>query len=184
VFRRLLSNIARALDRHGIPYMIIGGQALLLYGEPRLTKDIDVTLGVGVEGFVKVKTAIEELGLRMLPEDPEGFLHKTLVLPAIEESSGIRVDFIFSFSVYERKAIERARPVKLGDISVNFASLEDLIIHKVVAGRARDVEDIKSILLKTPKYDETYISKWLAELDASLGEHYTELYRNLKDEFR
>jgi hypothetical protein len=34
------------------------------------------------------------------------------------------------------------------------------------------------------KYDETYISRWLGELGASLGEHYTELYRNLKDEFR
>ena len=26
--------------------MIIGGQAVLLYGEPRLTRDIDITLGV------------------------------------------------------------------------------------------------------------------------------------------
>jgi hypothetical protein len=29
--------------------MIIGGQAVLLYGEPRLTKDIDITLGVNVD---------------------------------------------------------------------------------------------------------------------------------------
>jgi len=29
--------------------MVIGGQAVLLYGEPRLTRDIDITLGIGVE---------------------------------------------------------------------------------------------------------------------------------------
>lgn len=34
--------------------MIIGGQAVLLYGEPRLTKDLDVTLGIGLEGFDKI----------------------------------------------------------------------------------------------------------------------------------
>ena len=29
--------------------MLIGGQAVLLYGEPRLTRDIDITLGVDVD---------------------------------------------------------------------------------------------------------------------------------------
>ncbi|GAH87084.1 unnamed protein product, partial [marine sediment metagenome] len=29
--------------------MIIGGQAVLLYGEPRLTRDIDVTLGDDID---------------------------------------------------------------------------------------------------------------------------------------
>ena len=46
MFERLLSRLAAALDSAKIPYMIIGGQAVLLYGEPRLTKDIDITLGI------------------------------------------------------------------------------------------------------------------------------------------
>ncbi len=44
MFTRILKQIASALDKAGIPYMVIGGRAVLLYGEPRLTKDIDVTL--------------------------------------------------------------------------------------------------------------------------------------------
>jgi hypothetical protein len=35
--------------------MVIGGQAVLLYGEPRLTKDIDITLGEGIESLEKIK---------------------------------------------------------------------------------------------------------------------------------
>jgi len=35
--------------------MVIGGQAVLLYGEPRLTKDIDITLGKGIESLEKIK---------------------------------------------------------------------------------------------------------------------------------
>src|SRR3989304_4754174 len=149
--------------------MIIGGQALLIYGEPRLTKDIDITLGVGIEELVRVKTPIEKLGLKVLPDDPEDFVKKTMVLPSIDESSGIRVDFIFSFSTYERQAIERARDVDLGGAKVRFASLEDVVIHKVVAGRARDLEDVRSILLKNPDYDSRYIEKWLLEFVKTVG---------------
>jgi hypothetical protein len=41
MFEELLIRIAKALDNNYIPYMIVGGQAVLLYGEPRLTKDME-----------------------------------------------------------------------------------------------------------------------------------------------
>ncbi len=47
--KELIKNLAVELSRKGIDYMIIGGQAVLIYGEPRLTRDIDITLGVGIE---------------------------------------------------------------------------------------------------------------------------------------
>ena len=48
MFKTLLTTISRELGKAGLPYMIIGGQAVLLYGTPRLTNDIDITLGVSV----------------------------------------------------------------------------------------------------------------------------------------
>ena len=51
MFQKLLKKIANELSAHNIPYMVIGGQAVLLYGEPRVTKDIDITLGGGVSGL-------------------------------------------------------------------------------------------------------------------------------------
>jgi len=33
--------------------MIIGGQVVLLYGEPRLTRDIDITPGVNIDELAK-----------------------------------------------------------------------------------------------------------------------------------
>ncbi|NVL90146.1 MAG: hypothetical protein HWN69_04000 [Desulfobacterales bacterium] len=45
MFQKLLGRLANELSNLHIPYMVIGGQAVLLYGEPRLTKDIDITLG-------------------------------------------------------------------------------------------------------------------------------------------
>jgi hypothetical protein len=39
--------------------MVIGGQAVLLYGEPRLTRNIDITLGIDVNELEKVKRVIQ-----------------------------------------------------------------------------------------------------------------------------
>jgi hypothetical protein len=49
MFTELLERLAHAFDEARLPYMIIGGQAVLLYGEPRLTRDIDITLGVDID---------------------------------------------------------------------------------------------------------------------------------------
>jgi hypothetical protein len=182
VFERLLKKIALQLKRASIPYMVIGGQAVLLYGEPRLTRDIDITLGISVDGLDRVKKIIPIIGLKSLVQKEKEFVERNMVLPTIDKKSGIRVDFIFSFSPYERQAIERARDIKLGNSLVRFASLEDVVIHKVIAGRARDLDDVKSILLKNPKYDLVYIKKWLKEFDKSLGGKFFKIFRNIEKE--
>ncbi|MGC9445266.1 MAG: hypothetical protein ACP5E9_10130 [Candidatus Methanospirareceae archaeon] len=44
--------------------MVIGGQAVLLYGEPRLTRDIDITLGLGVEHLATLEALTGAVGLK------------------------------------------------------------------------------------------------------------------------
>ena len=64
MFTNLLTRLARALDAARVPYMIIGGQAVLLYGEPRLTRDIDITLGITPDDLEKALHVVEEVNLR------------------------------------------------------------------------------------------------------------------------
>lgn len=162
--------------------MVIGGQAVLLYGEPRLTKDIDITLDMGIEGYPKVREVIENLFFKILVDNPEEFIKKTMVLPTIEEKSSIRIDFIFSFTPYEKQAIGNAINVKINDKVVKFASLEDVVIHKIIAGRARDIEDVKTILLKNPDYNSKYIHKWLNDFDKSLKEKFLDKFKRVEKE--
>ena len=180
MFQSLLKKVARQLKNASIPYMVIGGQAVLLYGEPRLTRDIDITMGIGADGLDRVKKIILIVGLKILVEKEREFVERNMVLPTIDKKSGIRVDFIFSFSSYERQAIERAKNIKLGRSLVRFASLEDVVIHKVIARRARDIEDVKSILLKNPRYDSVYIEKWLKQFDKSLEKKFLKIFRNIE----
>lgn len=87
-----------------------------------------------------------------------------MVFPIEDPVSKIRIDFIFSFSEYEAQAIRNTRSVLIENYPVKFASCEDVIIHKMIAGRAIDEEDVKSILAKNKTtLDMKYIEKWLKE---------------------
>src|SRR5688500_5913957 len=91
-FDRLIAAAAAELSRRGIPFMIIGGQAVLLHGEPRLTQDIDITLGVGPHQVQDVLDACALLGWEPLPDDPEAFAARTFVLPVADVATHVRVD--------------------------------------------------------------------------------------------
>ena len=165
MFQKLLEKIAGAFKRENIPYMIIGGQAVLLYGSPRLTRDIDITIGIDTDQFPLVEKLCQKLKLKMLPQDPQRFAQETHVLPVEETILKVRVDFIFSFTPYERQAMKRAKKVLIDGYSAKFASVEDIVVHKILAGRAIDLEDVKNILLKNRKIDFKYIKQWLSEFD-------------------
>ncbi len=130
--------------------MVIGGQAALLYGVVRFTEDIDITLGVGIENFPKLKGLLKRMGLSLVKGVDDKFVEETFCLITRDPKTKIRVDFIFSYTPYEKQAIQRARKVKLGDIWISFASPEDLIIHKLLSQRERDIEDLK-LILKNPR---------------------------------
>jgi hypothetical protein len=180
MFEELLAALGRELGKSGIPYMIIGGQAVLLHGEPRLTRDIDITLGAAPERLPDLLAVTHRLSLKPLVEDPKDFVERTMVLPTLEEGTGIRVDFIFSITPYEQQAIERGRKVIFERTEVNFASVEDLVIHKIFSGRPVDLEDIKSVIRKNPNIDIDYVRKWLYEFQESVeGEAYSETFESL-----
>jgi len=171
MIEELIKNIAQRLDQDNIPYMIIGGQAVLLYGTPRLTRDIDITLGVDTDKFVQIQGICKVLGFTILPENAEDFAKETKVLPAEEPELRIRVDFIFSFTEYEAQAIKKTRKVLMNGYPVKFASCEDVIIHKMLASRAVDAEDVKNILIKNKaSIDLKYIRRWLSKF-SKIPEH-------------
>jgi predicted nucleotidyltransferase len=179
VLNDLIENIAGILDRLEIAYMIIGGQAVLLYGEPRLTRDIDITLGANVDRFNDLLKLSEELNLTPAAQNVEDFVKRTMVLPLIDKDTELRVDFIFSFTEYEKNAIERAKEFKIKNRPVKFASVEDIIIHKIFSGRPRDLEDIKGILEKNKDLDKDYITKWLKEFDKTCNDNFLKTFNLL-----
>lgn len=182
MFEQLLGRLAEAFEAAGLSYMVIGGQAVLLYGEPRLTQDIDLTVGAAPDRLPDVLAALTGTGFRPLVD--ASFVEETLVLPCEDPASRTRVDVIFSFSDYEREALERTRRVELAGTEVRFASLEDLLIHKVVAGRPRDIEDARTVLLKHDEVDTAYVRRWLGAFEEALGQPLRDTFEALYRETR
>ena len=184
MFVELIKKIVSALNDAHVSYMIIGGQAVLLYGYPRLTRDIDITLGIDTDEFSRIQTICQQLRLKILTEKPGEFVKDTKVLPAEDPVTNIRVDFIFSFTPYEQEAIARGNKVTLEGVGVNFAAIEDVIIHKLLAGRPTDDEDIRQIFAKNKSdIDRNYIKKWLdkfgkLETHHSIGQRFDGLIKD------
>lgn len=169
-FERLLAGITRELRRRDIPFMHIGGQAVLLHGAPRLTQDIDITLAVGPDEVATVEDICGALGLDPLVEDLASFARDTFVCPLRDRATGIRMDLIFSLTPYERTAIARAVEVDIGGESVPFASAEDLILLKLFSGRERDIEDARSVVDRQGgRLDWGYLERWAAQFAAVPG---------------
>jgi predicted nucleotidyltransferase len=163
-FEKLLARLGEALDQGHIPYMIIGGQAVLIHGRLRVTEDVDLTLGVDSSEASQVLSVLRGIGLRPLVDKPEDFIARTYILPMFAEEEKVRVDFAFSFSPYEREAILRALIRKETGYPVRFVTAEDLIIHKLFAGRPRDIEDIRGVLArKQGKVDRDYLRHWIRQ---------------------
>ena len=140
-----LKDIATRLKRGEIPCMVIGGQAVAMYGRPRFTEDIDIIIALTPDEAEKIIRAVDE-SFTILPADAQRFVRETWVLPLEHRETKVRVDIIFSITPFERGAIAKARRIEIDDVPVLYILPEYLVVQKIMAGRPRDLEDAAGIM--------------------------------------
>jgi len=142
-----LQELSAFMEAHGIGYAVIGGLAVQIWGEPRFTLDIDVTVIVNMpqeEQFIR--TVLSHFAPRV--SNPLEFaLEHRVVL--IRSASGCNIDLTLGLPGYEEGMIERAHLIDLeSGASVRICTPEDLVVLKAVAGRAKDWQDIEGIVIR------------------------------------
>ena len=149
------------LTDRSIPYVIIGGLAVQRWGNPRFTRDVDVTVLLPPG---KEEPLLREIIAVFPPRGPEGvsFALANRVL-LVRVPGGSEVDISLGLPGYEESVVARAVPHDLGEERVvQLCSAEDLLIHKCLAGRAIDVLDIEGIVVRQHEsLDVDYIRRWL-----------------------
>jgi len=75
--------------------------------------------------------------------------------------------------------MERVEKVTLDGVDVCFAGTEDIVIHKIIAGRPRDLEDVESIIHKNSEMDREYIEDWLKKFSEAIGELFLDRFRQI-----
>lgn len=162
-----LVEIARFLESNGIPYMLIGGLAVAVRGEPRATLDVDISVWAPVECFDEAVGLITSR-FRSIP-DALAFARRSRVLPIALEN-GVRADIVFAALEEERALIARAGMVAVEGHEVRVASVEDLIYMKLISERPKDADDARRLLRRfRHTIDRQYLEPKLKAIGEALS---------------
>jgi hypothetical protein len=164
-----LAEAAEALESCSIPYILIGGLAVAAWGEPRSTLDVDLSVWADPEKLPQAVACLCRT-LRSLTAEPLQFVERSRVLP-LESRGGIRLDIVFGVLPIQREAILRAVVKPIGGRMIPVATVEDLVLMKLVSERQKDLDDARALLRRFQKtLDREYLAPLLAELAEALSQ--------------
>lgn len=145
-------------------FCVIGGLAVQRWGEPRLTRDADLTLltDFGEEGTFADALLDQFAGRR---PDARAFSLVNRVL-LIRASNGKDVDVSFGALDFEIAMLKRATPFDFADgVTLPTCSAEDLFVMKTFAAREQDWLDARGIAVRQGQnLNKSYILKHLTHL--------------------
>lgn len=178
-----LRHVWIALAPLNVPVAVIGGIALAAWKHIRATRDVDLLVGVGQESFDSVLQRLVAAGLRPKRNPPVIDLGRLKIVQFLYEPPeaflGLQVDLLLADSEYHRCALQRRIPTALPDLDMDVAVLacEDLILHKLLAGRMIDRADIVALVRANREtLDLAYLNCWADKLslNAELAEAWQE----------
>jgi len=165
----VLAALRRVLDGQGLSWFVFGAQAVAVRGAPRATQDIDVTVQVEPMRLRALVEALGSEGLRhRYPDTAEELIERGAVVP-LSHASGMEVDLVLAGSGLEAIALGRASRVAIDGVEVPVAQATDLVVMKVLAGRGKDLDDLRS-LLAGGEVDLAEVRNILGQLEEALGQ--------------
>jgi hypothetical protein len=165
----LLTALASVAGRWGRWYLF-GAQAVVVYGVPRLSADVDVTLALEPDSPERFAHDMQVAGFALRVSDPD-FIRRTHVMPFVHERTGMPLDVVLAGSGLEEEFLERAVLTDIGGTRVPVIERSDLVIAKVLAGRPKDVDDARALWqLHASRMDERRIRHVLQLLEEALSQ--------------
>ncbi len=163
-----LRSLAAVFDARGLGWFVFGAQAVAVRGAPRATQDVDVTLSVRRDELPDLMTELVAEGLsHRYPDIADQLLESGAVLP-LRHVSGMEVDLVCAGSGLEALALGRATRVAIDGVEVPVAHATDLVVMKLLAGRGKDLDDVRA-LLASGDVDVAEARALLSELEQALA---------------
>ena len=165
----LLQALSSVLDGWGRWYLF-GAQAVVAYGVPRFSADVDVTVKLEPEDPEPFVRDMEAGGFELRIRDPE-FARRTRVLPFVHVATGMPLDVVLAGSGLEDEFLARARATDIAGATIPLIDLDDLLVAKILAGRPKDIEDARTLWrLHGPRVDRRRVRRVLRSLEEALGQ--------------
>ena len=165
-----LNHVWAALKPLKLPMALMGGLAAAVWKHPRNTRDVDLLVDVRDLSPDELVDAMKRAGMRSKREPPMLSVGDQRIIQLLYQPPGtfldIQIDVLLADSPYQREALKRAAPAKLDEeTEIAVLSCEDLIIHKLLAGRIVDRADVAALLRANRAIlDRAYLNGWLAQL--------------------
>ncbi len=161
----MIRAVVQSLRTSKIKYVVIGGIAASIWGQPRMTLDADIVIVIPSEKLSDLTESLSNSGFQVTPNTTKKLLN---MLPAkIRYSKRLSVDLRIASYSLDKQALERAIPVSLFGIKLPIASAEDIIVYKAARFSDLDKADIKAIILRQKKkLDSRYIMETCQQLIA------------------
>ncbi|MBM4128948.1 MAG: hypothetical protein FJ243_02380 [Nitrospira sp.] len=165
-----LKELCLFLDKTGLEYILVGGLAVGIWGEPRATVDIDFLISLKVYDYeVLSQKLYKSGGFIFMHDKPITFGKISFLRATLRSNPDVSVDFLFADDDFKKEALKRRETVQITDFSVNISTPEDLIILKLLSGREQDRLDAKKVLeIQKEHLDWEYLQKWSENLVLSL----------------
>jgi len=165
-----LVSLQALLNRAGISSAVIGGVAVGVWGEPRVTRDVDVKVLLGRDNARRLLEILKST-YTALQSDPLQALTRNGIL-FVKDQLGTRLDLLLSDTEFDSEAVRHAVPVELEHgLTALVCRPEDLIIYKLVSTRLRDHEDAASVIRRQGEtLDDQYVLEWLDKFEQALDD--------------
>jgi hypothetical protein len=179
----------QAIQKHllaaDIPSIVIGGMAVATWGEPRLTRDVDLKVLISRREANRLLEVLSS-NYQSLVSDPLEVLQKQALL-FIQDSLGTRLDLLLADTPYDVAAIQRGRDVEIQPgFVIRLCTPEDLIIYKLISTRSRDHDDARSVIRRQgDALDDGYVINWLRQFEQAFDDFtLVAEYQELRKKFR
>lgn len=156
-------RLGQCFDDDGIPYAIGGALALGVWGAPRQTQDVDVSVFVSPDELPRVFDVLERAGVMLDRADATRRVARTAFFQGRLGRTIVDV-FLSEHPQYESMRRRSQRVLDSTGQSLSFISAEDLCLHKLIFGRPKDVVDVERLLAVRPELDLGYVRSWLVQM--------------------
>jgi hypothetical protein len=167
-----LRDIEVALSGLELRWYLFGAQAAIIHGAARATADLDVTVELGERTAAELIGRVRSHGfLLRVDEEDAAFIEQCRILPVVHSGSSLPVDLVLAGPGLEELFFERVELIEIENQRFPIASAEDVIVMKILAGRARDLEDAEAIVAaKGSRLDFIHIEDLLRKLEQALDQ--------------
>jgi hypothetical protein len=160
---------------------VFGAQAVNLHGFPRATADLDVTIDLGQLSTDVLISDLDAGGFEPRFADAD-FVAATRVIPVVHRATKLPVDIVLAGPGLEERFLDEVELHPIGRRRIPVLSVENLIVTKLLAGRPKDLEDIRELLaMRADTVDVDRIIQLLELLEAALDHaDLIDLFRSLR----